>query len=127
MSFPRSSPSLTRVFAAGARVVHIDLDAYEIGKNFPVDLGLVSDPKLTLAALAVVLGQQLTPAAAQAAAARIEARREERVRAAFAMNEADLEARRSVPLHASEFMEALAKRLPMTPSSSTRRSPSRPR
>ena len=49
--FPEVFPSLGDVFAADAKIVHIDLDAYEIAKNFPVDLGLVSDPKLTLAAL----------------------------------------------------------------------------
>ena len=47
--FPEVFPALEGVFARGARVVHIDLDAYEIAKNFPVDLGLVADPKLTLA------------------------------------------------------------------------------
>ena len=40
--FPEVFPSLTGVFAPGARIVHIDLDAYEIAKNFPVDLGLVA-------------------------------------------------------------------------------------
>lgn len=110
--FPEVFPALSSVFAPGSRVVHIDLDAYEIGKNFPVDLGLVSDPKLTLAALDVVLGQQRTPAAQEAAQARIDARRSERERAAVAMRDADHEARKSVPLHASEFMEALAARLP---------------
>ena len=52
-----------------------DLDAYEIAKGFPVDLGLVGDPRLTLAALAVVLGQRGASASREAADARIEARR----------------------------------------------------
>jgi thiamine pyrophosphate-dependent acetolactate synthase large subunit-like protein len=110
--FPEVFPTLTRVFAPGARIVHVDLDSYEIAKNFPVDLGLVSDPKLTLAALAVVLGQGATAATRKSALGRIDARRTERERTAAAMRDADLEARRSVSLHASEFMEALAARLP---------------
>ena len=52
--FPEVFPELASPFAASARLVHIDLDAYEIGKNHAVDLGLVSDPKLTLAAIAEV-------------------------------------------------------------------------
>ena len=44
--FPEVFPALEGVFAPGAKVVHVDLDAYEIAKNFPVDLGLVADPKL---------------------------------------------------------------------------------
>ena len=110
--FPEVFPSLTDIFAPDARVVHIDLDSYEIAKNFPVDLGLVSDPKLTLAALAVVLGQQGTPAGREAADARIGARRAARDQADVAARDADVEARSTVPLHASEFMEALAARLP---------------
>jgi benzoylformate decarboxylase len=110
--FPEVFPTLTSVFGPGARIVHIDLDAYEIGKNLPVDLGLVSDPKLTLAALNVVLGEQITPTARDAATARIASRRAERERSLVQMRDADLEARQSVPLHASEFMEALAARLP---------------
>lgn len=50
--FPEVFPCLTSPFADGARIVHIDLDDYEIGKNFPVDLALVADPLPTLDALA---------------------------------------------------------------------------
>ncbi|MFC4035624.1 thiamine pyrophosphate-binding protein [Streptomyces polygonati] len=56
--FPEVFPSLDSPFRADARIVHIDLDAYEIAKNFPVDLGLVADPKLALGALADALGRQ---------------------------------------------------------------------
>ena len=43
--FPEVFPALEGVFAHGAQVVHIDLNAYEIAKNFPVDLGLVGRPE----------------------------------------------------------------------------------
>src|SRR5207244_7984560 len=45
--FPEVFPALEDVFAAKARVVHVDQDAYEIAKNFPVDLGLVAASKTT--------------------------------------------------------------------------------
>ncbi|MDT0306630.1 thiamine pyrophosphate-binding protein [Streptomyces sp. DSM 44917] len=54
--FPEVFPSLTSPFSSDARIVHIDLDAYEIAKNFPVDLGIVADPRLALAGLADALG-----------------------------------------------------------------------
>ncbi len=69
--FPEVFPSLSGVFRPGARVVHVDLDAYEIAKNFPVDLGLVADPKLTLGAVAEVLAGLMTPAQREAAARRL--------------------------------------------------------
>ncbi|MER6944271.1 thiamine pyrophosphate-binding protein [Nonomuraea sp. NPDC000554] len=54
--FPEVFPLLDSPFPAGAPVIHIDLDDYEIAKNFPVDVALVADPKPTLAALADRLG-----------------------------------------------------------------------
>src|SRR5206468_11508101 len=58
--FPEVFPALEGVFAPGAKVVHVDLDAYEIAKNFPVDAGLVADPKVTLGLFAEELERTLT-------------------------------------------------------------------
>ncbi|MFI5982972.1 thiamine pyrophosphate-binding protein [Streptomyces sp. NPDC051555] len=80
--FPEVFPELESPFRAGAKVVHIDLDAYEIAKNHPVDLGLAADPKRALRALAGALEQLLTPQRRAAAAARLDARTRERALAA---------------------------------------------
>ncbi|MFH7594645.1 thiamine pyrophosphate-binding protein [Streptomyces racemochromogenes] len=80
--FPEVFPELENPFRPGARVVHIDLNAYEIAKNHPVDLGLAADPRQALRALAGVLEQRLTPDRRAAAAARLDARTRERARAA---------------------------------------------
>lgn len=55
--FPEVFPSLSSPFREDARLVHIDLDTYEIAKNFPVDLGIAADPALALSALAQQLGR----------------------------------------------------------------------
>lgn len=52
--FPDVFPLLDNPFG-DAKVVHVDLDDYEIAKNHPVDLGLVADPRATLAGLAARL------------------------------------------------------------------------
>ena len=39
-------------YAPRARVIHVDIDASEIGKNVPVDVGIVADAKEALAAMA---------------------------------------------------------------------------
>ncbi len=39
-------------FAAGARVVQVDVEAAEIGRNRPIDVGIVGDSRSVLAALA---------------------------------------------------------------------------
>ncbi|MFI6924414.1 thiamine pyrophosphate-binding protein [Nonomuraea spiralis] len=69
--FPEVFPSLTSPFGKDARIVHIDLDSYEIAKNHPVTLGLVADPRLTLAALSAELEGTMGRAGKQAAAARL--------------------------------------------------------
>ena len=110
--FPEVFPALSGVFAPGAKVVHIDLDAYEIGKNFPVDLGIVADPKLTLDRLADELDRTATEALSQAARSRIERSGAAREEEAIASAQADLGYRDAVPLHPSRFMAELAQRLP---------------
>ena len=45
-------------FARGAKVVHIELDPSEIGKNVPVSVGIVGDAKTVLAALLPLVAQR---------------------------------------------------------------------
>lgn len=109
--FPEVFPALDGVFAKGAKVIHIDLNAYEIAKNFPVDLGLVSDPKLTLAALAGALEQRMTDEGKSAARDRVEKLRAEQKKTLAAELENDKKARDQVPLAPARFMEELAQRV----------------
>ncbi|MET8851218.1 thiamine pyrophosphate-binding protein [Amycolatopsis sp. NPDC004625] len=57
--FPEVFPELRSPFAPGAKIVHVDLNDYEVAKNFPVDVPLVADPKATLAALGDLLADEL--------------------------------------------------------------------
>ena len=76
--FPEVFPNLDFPFREDARILHIDLDAYEIAKNHPVTLGIVADPKATLAALSTELDRRLSPADRGAATSRLERRRSEK-------------------------------------------------
>ena len=106
---PEVFPEVGDIFAPGAKVLHIDLNAYEIAKNHPVDLGVVSDPKMTLTLLAeAILAIGTDPQRLQAierkqalAAAKDEQRQQALTK--------DLAAG---PLHFSRFMQAFAKQLP---------------
>src|SRR6202023_3775983 len=40
------------IVAVGTRLIHIDADEAEIGRNYPTELGVIADAKLALAALA---------------------------------------------------------------------------
>lgn len=109
---PEVFPELGDVFAPDAKVIHIDLNGYEIAKNHPVDIGIVSDPKLTLGRLAELLAEVLTPeqkAAAQKRVTEITNAKQAKLQADLAH---DREIRDDVPLHLSRFMEELAALLP---------------
>ena len=109
---PEVFPLLGPIFAPGAKVIHIDLNAYEIAKNHPVDIGVVADPKLTLAALSDALEKGMS--ATQKDAARQRAieigRAKSAVQAAAAT--ADKKHDGAYPLEMGQFMQPLAARLP---------------
>ena len=110
--FPEVFPALAGVFAPGAKVMHIDLNAYEVAKNFPVDIGLISDPKTTLAKLAQVLKNTMTAGQKAAASARVTAQTATKEQEVATWREANQSRHNAVPLHASQFMEELAAQLP---------------
>jgi benzoylformate decarboxylase len=109
---PEVFPLLGDVFAPDAKVIHIDLNGYEIAKNHRVDIGVVSDPKLTLAKLATMLESVMTEKQQEEARQRIveitQATKEKR----RAELDRDRAVRDQVPMYFSRFMEELAKQLP---------------
>ena len=110
--FPEVFPALSDAFAPNARVVHIDLDTDAIAKNFPVDLGLVSDPKLTLARLAESLGQEMSSAQEQDARERSRQLGTEQRLERESKRRADQARRDDMPMPASRFMAELAELVP---------------
>jgi benzoylformate decarboxylase len=109
---PEVFPELGEVFSPASKIVHFDLNAYEIAKNHRVDLGVVCDPKLSLAALADALRTRLTPELKQKAEQRRQA-------CAAARRTADAKAKADdaasfdrVPMTSALFMSELAKQAP---------------
>ena len=93
-------------------MVHFDLNAYEIAKNHRVDLGIVADPKLSLAALADALEKLQTKKHKEATQARTEeVSRRKAARQAEVM-EKDQQRGDAVPLSMARFMQELAPQLP---------------
>lgn len=109
---PEVFPELGDVFADGAFGIHIDLDADSIGKNHPVDIGLVADPKTTLQALGDAIEARLTTAARSAAAARVKASAEANAKERGAAIAADEARADRLPLPFSRFMSDFAKAMP---------------
>jgi benzoylformate decarboxylase len=110
--FPEVFPALDEAFARDARIVHIDLDTDAIAKNFRVDLGLVSDPKLTLARLLESLEVEMSSAQKQAAKQRSHQLSADKRREEDAQRHADVKRRDDLPIPASRFMAELAELVP---------------
>lgn len=108
---PEVFPALDGVFAAGANVVHFDLNTYEIAKNFPVAVGALADPKPALRLLAAELARTLGEGQREGARQRLQRLGDAKSARRRAQLEKDAEVRDQVPLRASRFMEELAGRL----------------
>ena len=97
-ALPEVFPALEGVFGEGVPVVHIDLDTDAIAKNFPVDLGLVADPKRSLALLADAIEARMS--------------RDERTAAQDRLRRGAAERADAAELPHIAFAEELAARLP---------------
>jgi benzoylformate decarboxylase len=73
--FTLSLPSDVEPMPEGLCVIHLDVDPWEIGKNYPAKVAILGDPKATLPDLAEALRQRLSPAARKDAQARIDQHR----------------------------------------------------
>lgn len=109
--FPEVFPLLKDAFSKGTKIIHIDKNSYEIAKNFPVDMGLVADPKLTLKKLFDTLTRKMPEEKKLKAKERKEQillAKEQKLR-----NEIEKDNSRSKEkLHQAHFMSELAKQLP---------------
>jgi benzoylformate decarboxylase len=110
--FPEVFPDLSGNFAPGAKIIHIDLNTYEIAKNFPVDIGLLGDPKPSLAQLAISLEKVMDSSQVAAANQRVVDLTEAHKQGLAAQLKKDRKVHNSTPLHMSRFAEELASQLP---------------
>jgi len=109
---PEVFPELGDIFGAGSKVIHVDLNLYEIAKNHRVDIGLLGDPKVTLAKLAVELESKLTPQQAAAARQRVDKLSREKAAKKAAQVNKDAEAPGGGRPRMEHFIQELAKRVP---------------
>ncbi len=95
-------------FPDKATVVHIDLDAWEIGKNWPVQIGLLADPRLAMAELVAALKRTMTEEQRQTAQQRASAVQATAGQMMQALEAAARSRWDSVPISAGRMMSELA-------------------
>jgi thiamine pyrophosphate-dependent acetolactate synthase large subunit-like protein len=107
--FPEVFPALEGVFQPGAKIISIDLDAYEMGKNFAFSLGMLADPKRSLAVLVERVESRASDGFRREAERRVqEAKTSKRRQHAI---DAESEGRESNELTMEGFCSAFASRL----------------
>ena len=92
----------------GTTLIQIDIDPQEIGKSYPVDIGILGDAKATLAQLAAALADAPRSAAAAAAQAAITASR----KAAWREELKDTQLVDTKPIHPARLLMELSKAAP---------------
>jgi benzoylformate decarboxylase len=73
--FTLSLPSDVEPMPEGMPLIHLDVDPWEIGKNYPAKVAIQGDPKATLPELAEALRRHLPASARKEAQAKVEALR----------------------------------------------------
>jgi benzoylformate decarboxylase len=101
-----------RAIPEHVRLVHLDPDPWQLGKNYPVEVGLIGDPKAGLADLDAILGSLMTAAQADAARRRGESHAEAHRRQRDALRERAARERDDRPLTPLALMAAIARALP---------------
>lgn len=92
----------------GTTLIQIDIDPQEIGKSYPVDIGILGDAKATLAQLAAALLDTPRPSAAAQAQAAITASR----KAAWREELKDTQLVDTKPIHPARLLMELSKAAP---------------
>jgi benzoylformate decarboxylase len=110
--FTLSLPGDVEPVPDGMAIVHLDTDAWELGKNFAADVAILGDPKATLPELTAALNHAYAPAARERAAKRLEhARTESQAMLAKLHATAEAAAHRT-PIHPLSLLQAIGRALP---------------
>jgi benzoylformate decarboxylase len=93
-------------------LVQIDSDPWEVGKNYPVQVGILSDPKAAMAQLTPLLRQRMTPVQKDAARRRLESERELRIQERRSLEARTAEDEAKEPMSPLILMREIAHALP---------------
>ncbi len=109
---PEVFPELGDIWNETAKVIHFDLNAYEIAKNHRVDIAAVADPKCTLEKLVTAIKAKYTQANEDAVTSRIINAKNQKLAAFNIARAANDQYQGAHPLHMSQFMRILSEYLP---------------
>src|SRR5262249_61633045 len=74
--FTWSLPSTSEPIPPGMPIIHLDVDPWELGKNYPEEVAILGDPKGTLPELSAAVRERLSSGARARAVERLEPAKE---------------------------------------------------
>lgn len=101
-----------RAVPEGVKLIHLDQNPWELGKNYPVEVGLVGDPKAGLAELVELIRSTQTPEQVEAGRTRGEKRAAVHRQARDALRAQAEQLRGERPMTPLTVMESIARILP---------------
>jgi benzoylformate decarboxylase len=110
--FTLSLPSDVDPMPPGLSMVHLDVDPWELGKNYPAEVAILGDPKATLPELCEAVRRHTSARDHRDAARRLDAARitHDRMRAELGQRAADLAS--AVPMSPLSLVHAIAATVP---------------
>ena len=110
--FTLSLPSDVDPMPPGLTVVHLDVDPWELGKNYPAEVAILGDPKVTLPELCEAVRRHTSAGGHRDAARRLDAARvtHDRMRAELGQRATDLAS--AVPMSPLSLVHAIAATVP---------------
>ncbi len=110
--FTMSLPSDVEPVPAGLKIIHLDVDAWEVGKNYPAKVAIVGDPKATLPELAEALRRRFKGARHPEAQRRLKEAEERRAEKLAHLRNRALALSRSQPIPPLALIHAVTESLP---------------
>jgi benzoylformate decarboxylase len=110
--FTLSLPSEVDPMPPDLPLIHLDLDPWEIGKNYPAKVAILGDPKATLPELARALRSRMSSSQAREGARRLAEAREEKARTLEELRARARGESARTPIPPLALMQAVADSLP---------------
>ena len=110
--FTWSLPSKIEPLPPGMRLIHLDTDPWEIGKNYPATAAILGDPKSTLADLTAMVRERMTSGARAAARVRLQTASEASLADREALKAKARALAKTVPVQPLALLHAIGEMLP---------------